>query len=510
MPHRIFRHRSSFVVWLAGALALAAAAITLVVFDHAPAVQATAGGATTVTVGRNAVGQPVPDGFLGVATDYWDIFNYVGTNPAAPDTVFEQVLRNLTPVGWLDIRFGGDSTDWTWWPVKGMKKPIWVRWTITRGWEAVTAKLAQALHAHLILGINMEADSTVIDKAEIHALATSVGRVAPVTFELGNEPELYATFPFYHTKSGKAVFGRPKSSWSYAAAGVQWRALASTLDAGKLAGPGYASLKAAPYVSQFLSGNHSLKMLTIHTYALKPQHCQQGGHLQEGWLFQPSALQDLADGLRRVVSVATAHGTQVRVDEMNAVTCGGLKNFSASFGPALWALNVLPLYEQAGVAGINFQTRPGTAQDLIEPTQTASGWQVQVQPEYYGLLAFAQLAPPGSRLLSVAPLTTAGLFAWAVRNPDHQLHVVVTNTTSNAHSVAVKLAGASGPANVQSLSAGSGGLAAKGGVKLGGGTIDPNTGALTGVQGATTVKPVDGAYKVTVAPDSAAILTADG
>ena len=130
-------------------------------------------------------------------------------------------------------------------------------------------------------------------------------------------------------------------------------------------------------------------------------------------------------------AVGQQNKVPLRVDEINAVTCGGLANFSNTMGPSLWALNVLPLYAQTGVTGVNFESRPNTAQNLIQPTATASGWQVTVQPEYYGMLAFARLTPPGSRILSVwGP--PSGLLAWAVQTPEHTINIVVTNVTSSA------------------------------------------------------------------------------
>ena len=69
-------------------------------------------------------------------------------------------------------------------------------------------------------------------------------------------------------------------------------------------------------------------------------------------------------------SLAHHYGDGVRVDEMNSVTCGGEPGFTGTFGPALWALNILPLYAADGVNGVNFQTRPYTAQNLIQTNST--------------------------------------------------------------------------------------------------------------------------------------------
>jgi hypothetical protein len=194
-----------------------------------------------------------------------------------------------------------------------------------------------------------------------------------------------------------------------------------------------------------------------------------------------------------------------------------MPGFSNTFGPALWALNILPLYAQDGVQGVNFETKPATAQNLIQTNYTKSGWRVLVQPEYYGLLAFSQLTPPGSKMLKVsAPPAAAGLLAWAVRAPSRRTSVVLTNLTSSATMVRLRVAGARGAATMQTLRAASGGLPATARVSLGGQTISPTTGQLTG-KPVSTVVPMSqatydlnvpqGVYDVRVPAAGAAILT---
>jgi hypothetical protein len=487
------------------ALGIAGAAVTVALSSAAGATAAAARDAAPVTasVGAAGVGPAIDAGFVGLATEYWDIEDAVGTNPADPDVPFEQVVRNLAPYGGLTLRVGGDSTDWTWWPIPGMKQPIWVRWTMTPTWAAVTKKLAADLHAHLIVGVNMEADSPGVARAEVHEIASHIGTSVPTTYEIGNEPELYSKFAFYQNPHGRPVLGRPKS-YSYSDITAQWNQIAGALPHVRLAGPGYSSLKALPDVGEFLDSARQLSLLTVHSYPLKSSRC--GGSLQESHLFEPASLQELAGEVNSWTSLARQHGIPVRVDEMNSVTCGGMPHFSNTFGPALWALNILPLYAEAGLGGVNFQSRPYTAQNLIQTRNTKTGWQVQVQPEYYGLLAFAQLTPPGSHILNVSS-TPSGLYTWAVRTPQGQTHVVVTNVTAGTTTVGVRAAGAQRTASMQVLHAASGGLRAEGGISLGGQTISPSTGQLTGKPVTTTVKASHGTYDVKVAPASAVILT---
>jgi hypothetical protein len=482
-------------------------AVIIVAVAAGSALATGSGGPAAISVGSKAVGPPVAAGFVGLATEYWDVQKEVGSDPAHPDTAFEQLARNLSPYGGLTLRIGGDSTDWTWWPIAGMKQPPWVRWTMTPAFAAVTRRLVSDLHAHLIIGLNMEAGDVRVDEAELHEIQSVVGRSAPTTFELGNEPELYSHFPFYRDAGGQPVRGRPKS-YSYPEISAQWNQMVDALPAGRFAGPGYAGLSALPYVGAFLRSSRRLSLLTVHTYPLKAARCSGANDLQESQLFQPTSLQAMASELQAWADLAHHAGVGVRVDEMNSVTCGGESGFTNTFGPALWALNILPLYAEAGASGVNFQTRPFTAQNLIQTDSTHAGWRVQVQPEYYGLLAFARLTPPGTELFAVTKLP-AGLLGWAAHTPQGQTHVVLTNVGAAATMVAVAARGA-GSADVESLSAGAGGLRAVSGVSLGGQQISPVTGQLAGAVRGTTVHATGGAFDIKVPPATAAIVTFQG
>ncbi len=460
-----------------------------------------------LTVGNAYPGPPIRAGFVGITTEFRDMFTEVGTDPTLPDRAFEQILRNLAPDGGFDLRIGGDTTDWTWWPVAGMAHPPWARFTLTPTWMAVAQKLLEDLHAHLIVGINMEADNPLVSAAEVQAIQSGIGPSVPTTFELGNEPELYSKWPFYIIKAPArvTVYGRSRS-YSFRQITTEWDRLAAHLGPIRLAGVGYSSFRALPHVEQFLHASPNLSLLTLHTYALTPQKCQQGGQLQESRLFDAHSLQGLAGEVGAWSTVGRQNRVALRVDEINAVTCGGLVNFSDTMGPSLWALNVLPLYARTGVTGVNFETRPGTAQNLIQTATSGSGWQVSVQPEYYGMLAFAQLTPPGSRILEVTPMPS-GLLAWAVQTPGHTVNIVVTNVTGHAQRVAIQAGVARGSATSEALASSARRLAATTGVTLGGQAISPQTGRLAGKRVVSHVTPHKGIYDITVAPASATILS---
>ncbi len=501
-------------------VALAATAGVLVVFgaacggsspatartDQATLPQLRSG--TTISVSSNPDGPKVPDGFLGLSMEYHSLRDYVGTNPAKPNPTFLQLLKNLAPFGTPILRMGGDSTDLTWWPVPGMPRPGGAKFSLTPSYASTLKTVAQDVHGKLLLGINFEADSRQLAAYEERQLTKRIGNPRIDAFELGNEPELYHKYAWYKTVSGRRVLGRPPD-YSVQAFIKDYAHIAGGLPREPLAGPESTSTTWLN-LPEFLNTQPRLSLVTVHTYALK--HCSPSARPTEAELFLPSSLQGLSSEVAGWGRIAGARHLPLRVDEMNSVTCGGYAPVSGSFGPALWALNVLPMYVRAGAVGVNFHTVPFTWQGLISPSDNkpvyeGSG-QLRVEPEYYGLFAFAQLAPAGSQLLKTSAPATAGLFEWADRTPSGQENVVITNPSSTSGNVNVNVPSQTAPGTLMTFKSG-GGLAATDGVTLGGQSLSPKTGLLTGTTSSITIKPTANShtYQLHVPAASAVILS---
>jgi hypothetical protein len=217
-------------------------------------------------------------------------------------------------------------------------------------------------------------------------------------------------------------------------------------------------------------------------------------------------------GLARTISpyvrAAAARHIPVRVDEMNAVTCGGQRGVSNSFASALWALDALFELAKTGAYGVNIQTVPNTINEVVGASQTGSTWRVRVHPEFYGLIMFAQAAPAGSHLLRLSNSAPAGVKVWGTRGPDDHIRVVVINKhVSSTETVKLRIAGTHGVATVQQLRApGAGALS---GVTLGGQSFGATstTGELAGKSTDTTLGQSGGNYVVSVPGASATLLT---
>jgi hypothetical protein len=488
---------------VAGAGPLAAAASSgsvLRAADGSPA------SSTTFTVGGPATASAIPAGFLGLSLEYFAIPAYAGTNPRAIDPVFVQLIRNLAGGQAPELRIGGDTTDWTWWPVRGAPRPAGVHYTLTARWIAVTKALAAKLGAHLILGIDLEADSSTVAAAEANALVKGIGRNRIEALELGNEPELYASFDW----GSSGAPGRPPG-YDYKDYNEDFTRIVRALPHVPLAGPATGGRRWFKFVGRFLSDHRNVTVATVHRYPLELCYSSsaQPAYPTLGHLLSNASVQGLADSVASVVKAAHARHDRLRVDEINTVSCGSDPAVAQSFGSALWALEVLFDMARVGVDGVNIHTFPGATYGLFSFSHAHGRWQAGVAPEYYGLLLFAQAAPAGSQLLAVSPglADTGAVKAWATRAGDGTVRVVLVNQGARQQEVAVRVPGTTDAGTLELLDAP--GLAATSDVTLAGQGFGASTttGLLRGHAHMTAVGPAGGEYRLTLPPSSAAMLT---
>jgi hypothetical protein len=496
------------------ALTLALAVITA---GYLAAVAGNAQGAAasaTVNVGSPETSvPPIPSGFIGLSMEYSAILPYVGTNPRAINPVFVHLIQNLAPGQSPVLRIGGDSTDWSWWPDPGMRRPYGIRYNITPAWIAGTNALVKATNARLILGIDLEAGSTRIAGTEARALVSGLGRQHIAALEIGNEPELYAVRFWYDPPGGHPVRGRsPNYSFNnYLSEFTRYRKLVPAVP---IAGPSIGNFAWMSMLPQFLGAQPKLGMVTFHRYGLN--RCV-GSPTSPHYpsvpnLLAPFASRGLMNGATQFIAQAHQYGDPFRVDEMNSVTCGGVLGVSNTFSAALWAIDALFTMAHDGVDGVNIHTFPRSYNELFDFTRRHGRWHTTtVRPEYYGLWLFAQAAPPGSQFLHVTGSSNGDtLRSWATRGPDGKTRVVLINDSgTQAFATQIQAAGAAQPASVERLQAPS--AYATSGVKIGGRTFDPRTTSGTlGPPRTTLSQPSAGGYPVTMPPASAALITIPG
>jgi hypothetical protein len=165
---------------------------------------------------------------------------------------------------------------------------------------------------------------------------------------------------------------------------------------------------------------------------------------------------------------------------------------------------------------VNIHTFPNAVNQLFFFHEQSTGWIGYVQPLYYGLLMFAQAAPPGSRLLKVSGQAPAAVRVWGTKARDGSVRVMLINDGSGQHAIsfrapAAPATGAAGPnatATLERLQAPK--VTAQSGITLGGQSFDTptTTGLLDGPASTATITPRNGVYTVTLPPYSATLVTA--
>ncbi len=487
---------------------LAVAASALVDFDPGRAVATADDPVVTASVGGQATGNPLPQGFVGVSLEYTGLQAYTGRDPNAVNPVLVALLRNLAPGQTPVLRIGGNSADATWWPLGGTVPPAGIRYDLTPDWLRTTASLAQALGARLIMGVNLAGDRPALAAAEAQALLGGIGSRYLAAFEIGNEPDVYHMFPWYRSRSGRWVFARG-SRWSLDRFIRQFALWRAALPAYPVAGPAFAELGWLSGLPKFIANEPGLGLLTVHRYPLRAciQNPDQPGYATIPALLEDSSSRGVAQAVAPYVSYAHAKGIQFRLDEMNSASCSGRPGVSNTFAAALWVLDTFFNLAQAGVDGVNVHSLPHAAYELFTFSHDQSGWSAFVHPEYYGMLMFAQAFAPGAQLLQTSTSSDGPLKVWATRDPQFRTRVVVINKDpASTYELRLQVAGFSKQGRIEWLQAPS--ADATDGVTLGGQSFGDSTRSGTlGPPQTQTVSPVLGEYTIMVPPASALLLT---
>jgi hypothetical protein len=466
--------------------------------------------AIKLSVGSEVAARAIQPGFVGYSVEFYGIEGYTGSDPNAINPVFVQLTRNLTPDQRFVLRIGGDSTDWTWWPVPGMAKPPGIKLSLDRNWMDVVRAFATKVDARLILGVNLEADSARLSSLEASKYVELIGKDHISDLELGNEPELYSGFRYYTAANGAPVHGRAPG-YDIGEYTAQFAQFGKVLPKLPLAGPATGAPKWREQLGTFVGHAPRVGAATIHRYPLVNcyTHPGQPQYPTLQHLLSSYAITGLANGVRNAVQVSHAHGAALRVDELNSVACRGHPGLSDTFASALWVLDTLPALARVGVDGINVHTFPTASYAPFKFQQSHGVWTGSVSPLYYGLLMFTQAAPPGSRLLGTSWSVRGPIRTWATRTPDGTTHVVVTNySESGTRQIAIRVPGTSGEATVERLWAPF--LLAKDHVTLGGQSFgtETKTGLLAGKPNTASVSQSKGGYYVVrLTGSSAAMLT---
>ena len=463
----------------------------------------------TVTVSARSAPSPViPPGFVGIALELPSLPQFAGTDPAHPDPVLLKLIRNLAPGQSPILRLGGDSTDYSWWPTPGVRRPAGVTYALTPHWMQIAAGLARTLRAHLIIGVNWAAHDPALTIAEARAYVREIGAPLISGLELGNEPGYYGHLAWYFTGSGRKVVSRSRT-YTLADYLHEYERIVPRLPHLPMAGPSDGNLPGVAAERQFVSSAPRLRLVTMHRYPLIA--CAKSPtrlvYPTLDHMLGSFASARMADALAPYVHVARAAGLPYRLDETNSVSCRGAP-ISRTFASALWVVDALFQLARIGVSGVNFNTFTDALYEPFSVGETGGRWSATVRPIYYGMLLFTRAAPAGSRLLALRLRGGGALRAWATRTVSGTVHVVLINDSlTDSRPVTVSLAGWSGGALLTRLSAPQ--VAATAGVTIGGQSFGASTatGRLGGTASTVYLRAERDGYALRLPPASAAMLT---
>ena len=389
----------------------------------------------SVDVGRSPHGRRRPAGFLSMSLQY----RTVGQWGASVSPLLVELVDQLDPAGGEVLRLGGQGGDRVWWPIPHVRRPGGVSDTLSPRWIGAARRLAKALRARYELQINLEADSVRIAQVEADHLYRGIGRSLIAEWEIGNEPELYKSIPWYWEIGGRplpwyADRGTPLYARTYAYGPeqflAQWRRWERVLPGPiPVAGPDLVETGWLASFAAMLSPHSRLRAIDVHAYPVikcvtNPASLK---YPSIPHLLTLPASRDLLGGTASYIGRAHADGARFVLDEVGPDSCGGNAGISNSMASALWAIDMLFAMDHAGVDAVDLHSLPGTVNALFDIARHRGRWRARVYPFYLGALLFAQGAPAGSRLLPATDADQTTLRSWATVGADHTVRVTLVN-----------------------------------------------------------------------------------
>lgn len=468
----------------------------------------------SVDVGRVPHGRRRPAGFLSMSLQY----RTVGQWGRTVSPVLVQLVDLLDPAGGEILRLGGQGGDRVWWPVPHIRRPGGVSDTLSPSWIRAARRLATALRARYELQVNLEANSERIARVEADHLYRGLGRSKIAEWEIGNEPELYKSIPWYWKIDGRPLPWYADRGTPLYARGpgygptqflAQWWAWERLLPGRiPIGGPDLVGTTWMPSFAAMLSRHSRLRAIDVHAYPVVKciTNPASAKYPSIPHLLTLEASRNLLVGVRSYIARAHGAGARFVLDEVGPDSCGGNAGISNSMASALWAIDMLFAMDRAGVDAVDLHSLPGTVNALFDITRHHGRWQARVLPFYLGSLVFAEGAPPGSRLLWTSDSDQATLRSWATRGADRAVRVTLVND-GGARVVTVRPRAGEGAATAQLEVLRATGPAATHGFVLAGRHEDTTDTGAVGPLRDELVARRHGAYRFVMRGASAAILT---
>ncbi len=438
----------------------------------------------------------IPPNFMGLSV-YWNYpSGIMGQASTGVNKPYRTLLKNLTEYSTapMQIRVLGDDSQTS--NIQADVEPL--------------VELAQEVNVNYVLGVDLWNNDVTIAEAEASTWMNGIPNDLIQAFEIGNEPDAYE---FNGARPSTYNFAE------YLPQFQQWRDAihSSTSPHFRTMGPSISEETQWTFATWVAGTESALSARTLGA-SIVSQHAYVGGPTQasgKAWpadyLLQPAAATQMPTANTQYAQIAHLTGRTFRIGEMNSFYQGGVPGISNTFSAALWSIDTMFNYVNDGMDGVNWHSGQGTAYQLVQFTLNASGGMTtykiaQVNPLYYGLLVFAEMAGRGAQLLPVTQKTNANVSIWATVDNTSTAHLVIINKDEQATgNVQITLPGYT-TGTVRYLSAAN--YSAINGVTLGGQTFDETPdGTIQGELVTTNITAQDGVFTLPNMPiTSAAVI----
>ena len=412
-------------------IALAAAAAVLIALvavlvlpggtTREPAPPALAVGApagAAVRIGRDPV---------GLSIEYQLLAHDLGPAPCPPPAL----VAAIAALGEPTLRIGGDSQDET--APAGTPAQPGVSDLPPGFWSRLRC-LERETRVPVVVGLNVASDQPAW-AATLAADARSAVPAARLSFELGNEPDIYGVHvPWWN---GRALVHAPMPFATYLR---RARAVEAELPPGStVEGPDFASGRWISTVPLLVRTLH-LGRLDAHFYPLDA--CRRTAGATTAALLS-RGVQEKLDERVHLARDARAAGLEAVISETNSISCGGVRGVSDSPAAAVWGVRLVLGALRDGFASVRFHSSGGAYDPFVVRGRT-----VVLRPLYAGMRALVGLLPRGATLRAI-PGAAAALDAVAIAAPRGRSRTIVLSNYSPAP-LAVSVA-ARGTARVLSV-----------------------------------------------------------
>ena len=349
---------------------------------------------------------------------------------SAKNTPYVQLVKNLGRNQIQDrrgvIRIGGNTSDFSTYAANGTPVSSPKGTVVTETNLIELRGFLDELRWNLIWGLNLGGDH--LDNAVEEARA--VDRIFGdrlVALEIGNEPDLFSRA------------GHRPADYSYDAWLKEYRrykaAIRAVLPKARFAGPDLAFT--ADWMTRFAQDEgQDIALLTAHHYITGQANpaATIGTMLAEEKKYQ-GALAAFRDA-------SNAIHNNWRMCETASFSGGGRDGVSNTFAAALWVLDYLFVLASYGCSGVNMETGVNHLGKIsyYTPIRDDVNGHYGAAPEYYGLLAFAQVAAGGMSPVAVEA-NGANLTAWSVKDTSTAQRVVVVINKDAAQSADISIKG---------------------------------------------------------------------